>query len=61
MAINLLHTCMYALLNLISHVGYCMWMMVSVISCICSALCKELGITAAAICLAWDIIIIQKV
>ena len=36
-------------------------MAVSVISCSCAALCKELGITAAAVCLAWDVFIIQKV
>lgn len=43
------------------HSGYFVWMAVSVISCSFSALCKELGITAAAVCLAWDVLIFQKV
>ena len=57
MAINLLHMHVHAL----PHAGYCTWMAVSIVGWTCSALCKELGITAAAVCLAWDAFIIQKV
>ena len=36
-------------------------MVISLLSCVSSALCKELGVTATAVCLAWDVLIVQKV
>ena len=48
--INFLYFCI--------HTG---WFAVSLLLVVCSALCKEIGITAVALCLMYELLIIRKV
>ncbi len=44
----------------VSLTGY-QWLALSLVLCTCSALSKETGITAIAVCLAMDYLLIQQV
>ncbi len=44
----------------LSLTGY-RWLVLSLVLCTCSALSKETGITAIAVCLAMDYLLIQQV